>query len=136
MDELIFWVWLTSIPKLSVKDQLRLIEYFGDPDSVFSAKDVQEAGISKNAAELFTKRDLSEAKRIIDRIRQIGGYILTLNDPEYPDYLRDIAVYNTIRLYVENGVLREKIIYESEHDPLTGMYNSAKFATYNTRRSH
>lgn len=44
------------------------------------------------------------------------------------DYLRDIAVYNTIRLYVENGILREKIIYESEHDPLTGMYNGAKFS--------
>ena len=110
MDELIYWVWLTSIPKLSVKDQLRLIEYFGDPDSVFSAKDVQEAGISKNAAELFTKRDLSEAKRIIDRIRQIGGYILTLNDPEYPDYLRDIAVPPPI-LYCRGQHLEWKKLY-------------------------
>ena len=92
MDDLIYWVWLTSVPKLSVKDQLRLIEFFGDPKAVFTAENVQEAGISKNTAELFKKRDLSEAQRIVDRIRQIGGYILTLNDPEYPNYLKDIAV--------------------------------------------
>lgn len=34
---------------------------------------------------------------------------------------------NVIRLYVENGILREKIIYESEHDQLTGLYNKGKY---------
>ena len=97
-------------PEVSVKDQLRLIEYFGDPETVYGAKDVQEAGISKNAAELFKKRDLSEAKRITDRIRQIGGYILTLNDPEYPDYLRDIAVPPPV-LYCRGQHLEWKSLY-------------------------
>lgn len=36
---------------------------------------------------------------------------------------KDISVYNVIRLFVENGILREKIIYEREHDGLTGLYN-------------
>jgi diguanylate cyclase (GGDEF)-like protein len=32
-----------------------------------------------------------------------------------------------IRLFIENGVLRDKIIYESEHDKLTGLYNKDKY---------
>ena len=43
------------------------------------------------------------------------------------DHFRDISLYNVIRLYIENGILREKIIYESEHDHLTGLYNQGKF---------
>lgn len=43
------------------------------------------------------------------------------------DYFRDISVYNVIRLYIENGLLREKIIYDSEHDTLTGLYNKGKY---------
>lgn len=43
------------------------------------------------------------------------------------DYFRDISVYNVIRLYIENGLLREKIIYDSEHDTLTGLFNKGKY---------
>ena len=43
------------------------------------------------------------------------------------EYFRDASVYNVIRLYIENGILREKIIYESEHDGLTGLYNKGKY---------
>ena len=43
------------------------------------------------------------------------------------EYFRDASVYNVIRLYIENGILREKIVYESEHDGLTGLYNKTKY---------
>ena len=43
------------------------------------------------------------------------------------DYFRDISVYNVIRLYIENGLLREEIIFTSEHDMLTGLYNKGKY---------
>lgn len=45
------------------------------------------------------------------------------------EYFREASVYNVIRLFVENGVLREKIVYESEHDKLTDLYNKGKFLT-------
>ena len=48
--------------------------------------------------------------------------------PEFnEEYFRDASVYNVIRLYIENGVLREKILFESEHDGLTGLYNKGKY---------
>ena len=34
---------------------------------------------------------------------------------------------SVIRLYIENGVMREKIVYESEHDGLTGLFNKGKY---------
>ena len=40
---------------------------------------------------------------------------------------RNNSVYTLIRLYVENGLLRERIVYDSEHDMLTGLYNKAKY---------
>ena len=43
------------------------------------------------------------------------------------EYFRETSVYNVIRLFIENGVLREKIIYESEHDKLTDLYNKDKY---------
>ncbi|MCR5251296.1 MAG: GGDEF domain-containing protein [Lachnospiraceae bacterium] len=35
--------------------------------------------------------------------------------------------YNVIRLFIENTLLREEIIYESEHDQLTRIYNKGKY---------
>ena len=43
------------------------------------------------------------------------------------EYFREASVYNVIRLFIENGILREKIIYESEHDKLTDLYNKDKY---------
>lgn len=37
------------------------------------------------------------------------------------------TLVSVIRLYIENGMMREKLIYDSEHDGLTGMYNKGKY---------
>ena len=39
----------------------------------------------------------------------------------------DISIYNVISLFIENSILRDKIVYESEHDKLTGLYNKGKY---------
>ncbi len=43
------------------------------------------------------------------------------------EYFRNISVYNMIRLYIENCLLRERIISDSEHDSLTGLLNKGKY---------
>ncbi len=35
--------------------------------------------------------------------------------------------YHVIRLFVENALMREQIVYESEHDSLTGLFNKGKY---------
>lgn len=37
------------------------------------------------------------------------------------------TLLSVIRLYIENSMMREKLIYDSEHDGLTGMFNKGKY---------
>lgn len=41
--------------------------------------------------------------------------------------MKENTLLSVIRLYLENGIMREKLIYESEHDRLTGLYNKGKY---------
>ncbi|MBQ8281400.1 MAG: GGDEF domain-containing protein, partial [Lachnospiraceae bacterium] len=41
--------------------------------------------------------------------------------------LKEPALLSVIKLYLENGIMREKLIYDSEHDSLTGLYNKGKY---------
>ncbi len=41
--------------------------------------------------------------------------------------MQENVVINVIKLYLENGIMRENLIYKSEHDQLTGLYNKSKY---------
>ncbi|MDD6102090.1 MAG: GGDEF domain-containing protein [Clostridiales bacterium] len=41
--------------------------------------------------------------------------------------MKEKALVSVIQLYVENALMREKLIYEKEHDHLTGLYNKGKY---------
>ena len=40
---------------------------------------------------------------------------------------KENVVINVIKLYLENGIMRERLIYDKEHDSLTGLYNKGKY---------
>jgi len=82
--------------------------------------------------ELIAARDGESRNRFV---RICAG---TFSDQRYALYLEldghsdrkalDIAILAAIiALCVENSLLREEIIYESEHDKLTGLYNKGKY---------
>ncbi len=41
--------------------------------------------------------------------------------------LSEKTLVSVIKLYAENALMREKLIYENEHDHLTGLYNKGKY---------
>lgn len=41
--------------------------------------------------------------------------------------MNETTLKSVISLYIENGVMREKLVYASEHDGLTGLFNKAKY---------
>jgi len=55
-----------------------------------------------------------------------AGYGLYVLDEEDVDLRYKSMLYNEFKLYLENALLREQIVYENEHDNLTGLYNKAK----------
>ena len=61
--------------------------------------------------------------------KTVGGtrYALFINDDDTESEEPFQMQYNVIRLFIENCIMREQIIYESEHDQLTGLYNKGKY---------
>ncbi len=59
----------------------------------------------------------------------VGGtrYALFINDDDTESEEPFQMQYNVIRLFIENCIMREQIVYESEHDQLTGLYNKGKY---------
>ena len=43
------------------------------------------------------------------------------------DLMKENVLLCVIKLFVENGIIKDKLLYDSEHDGLTGLYNNAKF---------
>ena len=43
------------------------------------------------------------------------------------DLMKEKMLLGVIKLYVENGIIKDKLIYNREQDGLTGLYNKAKF---------
>ncbi len=41
--------------------------------------------------------------------------------------LIDLSINSIVSLFIENSILRDKILFESEHDKLTGLYNKRKY---------
>lgn len=41
--------------------------------------------------------------------------------------MKEKTLLSVIQLYIENGIMQERLRYESEHDRLTGLYNKGKY---------
>ena len=94
MSQIRYWIWLTTIPDLSVRAQLRLLDAFDSPKEVFLAD--QEAldqveGLTQRERQQLKRRDLRRADRVLEDCRQERIHILTMQDAAYPERLRQIA---------------------------------------------
>ena len=88
-----YWVWLAELPGLKGPERLALLRHFGSPEDIFFA-DREELLLTEDLpparAELALNHDLSEADRILADCQRLGQRILTIQDAEYPQRLRNI----------------------------------------------
>lgn len=88
-----YWLWLAELPGLKNQSRLALLRHFGSPEDIFFA-DKEELGLAEDVpqaqAELALDRDLSAADRILADCQRLGQRILTIQDAEYPQRLRNI----------------------------------------------
>ena len=96
-SELTWWYWLTSVKGLGPAYTRALLEAFGDPLKVFHATREELAQSVKLPSR--TLDSLENSKERLSRYRDVAEHqarlagamdarILTLNDPEYPRFLR------------------------------------------------
>jgi len=88
------WLALYMIPGLGNAVIKRLIEAFGDPDTVFIADIpglMKIEGMRRDIARKITHRALdTEAEAEIRKAEQCNARILVYTDPAYPAFLREI----------------------------------------------
>lgn len=93
MSALKYWIWLSELKGIQGQARLELLERFGSPENIYYA-DTGEIllteGMTRDQAARLENRDLTGADRILAECQRLDLRILTLNDAEYPDRLRNI----------------------------------------------
>lgn len=88
-----YWIGFNLVPQIGPAKLQRLLDYFGDLSSAWTANphELSQAGLDKRALEnlLMARRDL-DLPGEYDKARAACDTILTWEDPEYPRLLRQI----------------------------------------------
>ncbi|MCC7370732.1 MAG: DNA-protecting protein DprA [Chloroflexi bacterium] len=94
MDERIYWVLLTQVSQIGPSRFRRLLDHFGSAEAAWRAPllDLAAAGLDRRCIEsLATLRQKTGPEAEARRLERAGVSALILDDPAYPDALREIA---------------------------------------------
>ena len=106
MPSIRYWVWLSSVSHASPGARAALIAHYGDAESAFLAPPGeygQIPGLGAAEAQLFEKRDLAAADRILERCAREQITVLTMQDAAYPRRLLNIFAPPVV-LYVKGSL--------------------------------
>ena len=93
MAQLRYWIWLSTLPGLSLKGQQRVLRHFGSPEEAFLAdKEAIKAveGLSQKEQSALLVKDLGLADGALEDCRKSSIHILTYQDAMYPQRLKNI----------------------------------------------
>lgn len=92
MSGIVYWVWLSSLKSISGRLRRALYEHYGDVKDIFAAeeRELRSLGASDEEVRQIMLHDISRAEHIISRCQEENVRILTLQDAEYPERLRNI----------------------------------------------
>lgn len=106
-----YWVGFNLVNGIGPVRLERLLHYFGDIQSAWTARSYQlaSAGLNKNLTQqLIQIRRTVCLEELIDKIRTADIKVLTWEDPDYPDRLREIN-QSPFVLYLKGDLLEEDI---------------------------
>jgi len=111
LDKYKYWVWLGSVPGVGAVKSKKLLEYFIDPYNIFTAKELELASLSflskADIANLLNKEYKEEINKHIENIIANNIKIITIEDEDYPEYLR--SIYDPpIILYMKGSILKDE----------------------------
>ena len=88
-----YWLWLTTRKGLGQRTILRLLEYFGTPERTYFAlrEDLEPIpGLSPQAVSSLLDKSMEESDAILGRCDELGVQIMTIQDSDYPERLRQL----------------------------------------------
>lgn len=95
MNDLKYWVWLSSLPGIGSRRFQQLVQYFGSPINVWNASKDQLEGISGLEGSISVILDDKFRKDVdvyMDKIKELGIQVLRMVDDRYPFKLK--AIYD------------------------------------------
>lgn len=88
-----YWIWLSSVPYIGPVTSRRLVQEFGDPETVYrsGASDLcQIKGITqRQIVSLIENKSLDRVYKIMQDCEKHNISILTQNNPEYPERAKE-----------------------------------------------
>lgn len=126
---LVHWIWYATLPGISLRQKLAILEHFSDPEDIFNADGYDHIpGITLENAQALGEKDLERAKAIIKQCADSQIGILTYHDAAYPSRLRNIADAPLVLYY--KGVLPD-----FEGQPVIGVVGTRKSSPYGMKHA-
>ncbi len=87
----IYWLWFALKDGVGIKTRIAVLEKYGDAKAVYDAKEITGIhNLRENAKTALEDKSLDKAREVMAKITAMGGYILSIEDSEYPPLLRNI----------------------------------------------
>ena len=105
-DDYVGWLALALTPGLGARMAGKLLREFGSPDAIFNASLTALEGHRLPAAvaqAIHSRQPRSDAAREIAKVQAVGCRLLTWDEPEYPELLREIYDPPTL-LYARGNI--------------------------------
>ena len=94
MAALNYWLWLTTRKGVGQRGVLRVLEYFGTPERVYFAQreDLEMIpDLAPQAIRGLLDKNMEESEAILGRCDRLGVQIMTIQDADYPERLRQLS---------------------------------------------
>lgn len=93
MAALKFWLWLANLRRINNQMKLTLLDHFGDPEKIYYGEKEEYflvKGMTRQTAEILTDKNMDEVNRILGDCDLLNIRIITKQDTDYPDRLKNI----------------------------------------------
>ncbi|MCL2662480.1 MAG: DNA-processing protein DprA [Oscillospiraceae bacterium] len=93
MSSLKYWFWLAERKGIGLVRAKALIDHFGSAERVYNADErdyLAVEGIKQTDVKILMQKELGTANKILSDCAESGSKIMTLNDSNYPECLRNI----------------------------------------------
>src|ERR1700752_228100 len=90
---MISWIALNMTPGVGPRAATKLLERFGSPDAIFQARrgELESLRLRPDTIESIIGRELHDKASVeLDKVKELGGDLLILDDGSYPALLREI----------------------------------------------
>ncbi len=111
-SEIKYWIWFSSLVKISPRRRLKLLEYFGDPAFLWECTEyeLRKSPIcTSGVIEAVTDKEYRrKTTGIFEAVKKCDADIITIKDSTYPDALRNLSDAPAV-LYCRGNLRKDEI---------------------------